>query len=276
MRLVLCSVMMASVFGCGSNPETRRSTKALSDNEAPSIGFPKADPPAETDAGSKVIASKIIAAHTNNDPTLLAKMKSVTFGREGKHVAVDSPFSSLAVNFTMQGKWPNFGRYVWTGLDSQPFTLRIHDKQIYRDVPDSKLQNPIPEKLFNDVFYDFYADWLQLLVPLGEQETIVGLGPEFKLGDAKLLGLRVWYPGKPQAILYYDPTSFRVLRLAYDGRQNGMGIHIELALSEHKPINGFLLAHRVFVRMNGRDNFEYVKATLEFPKDHPAKLFAEP
>ena len=276
MRLFGLSLFVFAFVGCGANPETRRTTKALAPTETQNAGFPKLDPPAASDPAAKTVAAKIIAAHTNNDPAMIGKMKSVVFGREGKHVAVDSPLSGLPVNFTLSGVWPDRGRYVWTGMAPFPVTVRLIDKKAFRDIPNPTLMPPLAEKQFDDLFGHLYADWLQLLIPLGEPETIVAPASEFKLGEQIFAGLRVWQTGKPQAILYYDAVTFRVVRIAYDGRENGLPTFIELALSDHKPTGGFLLAHRVYVRMNGRDFMEFEKAILEFPKEHAAKIFTEP
>jgi hypothetical protein len=261
-------------FGCGSNPETRRTTKTIASVDT--VGFPKVDPPGASDPASKDIAAKIIAAHTGNDPAMLGKMKGVIFGRDGKHVAPDSPLSGTPVNFQLTASWPERGRYQWTGMAPFPVTVRLVDKQAFRDIPNPSLMPPLSEKQFEDLYAHLYADWMQLLVPLGEADTIVAPGPEFQQGEVKYPSIRVWRAGKPQAILYYDAKTFHVVRLAYDGRENGIPTYIELAFSEHKPTNGFLLAQRVYVRMNGRDFMEFERATLEFPKEHAGKVFTEP
>lgn len=270
--LILPFFVLAWAIGCGSNPETRRTTKTLATETA--TGFPKADAPAASDPASKDIAAKIIAAHTGNDPAMIGKMKSVVFGREGKHVASDSPFYGIAVKFRLSATWPDRGRYDWTS--PMPFTLRLIDKQAFRDLPNPGTMPPLSEKQFDDLYGHLYADWLQLLVPLAEPDTIVAPGPEFAQGDVRHPSLRIWRAGKPQAILYYDSKSFQMTRLAYDGRESGIPTYFELALSDFKKTNGFLLAHRMYVRMNGRDNIEYDQATLEFPKDHALKLFTDP
>jgi hypothetical protein len=269
--LIPCFGLMV-VLGCGSNPETRRTTKSIATEVA--TGFPKADPPAASDPASRDITAKIIAAHTGNDPSLLGKMKSVVFGREGKHVATDSPFYGIGVKFRLSATWPDRGRYDWTS--PMPFTLRLIDKQVFRDLPNPGAMAPLSEKQFDDLYGHLYADWLQLLVPLAEADTIVAPGPDFTLAEIRHPSLRIWRTGKPQAILYYDAKTFQMTRLAYDGRESGIPTYFELAMSDFKKTNGFLLAHRMYVRMNGRDNIEYDQATLEFPKDHAIKLFTEP
>lgn len=263
-------------LGCGANPETRRTTKALASAETSVAGFPKADAPAAADAAAKVTVAKILAAHSNNDLSIFAKMKGVDFGRDGKHVSADSPFHGLSVNFTLAATWPDRGRYVWSGMAPFNVTIRLIDKQVYRDIPNPQLMPPLSEKQFEDLHGHLYSDWLQLLVPLAEADARVAPGPEFTLEGKTFPSVRLWRPGSPQAIFYYDPATFRVIRLAYDGRENGVPTYVELALSDHKMTNGFLLAHKVYVRMNGRDFMDFDKATLEFPKVHASKLFTEP
>lgn len=274
MRAVAILISFVGILfpGCGSNPETRRTTKSIAAQET--TGFPKADAPAASDPASREIATKIIATHTGNDATMMAKMKRVVFGREGKHVASDSPFYGIGVKFRLSADWPDRGRYDWTM--PMPFTLRLIDKQVFRDIANPSAMPPLTEKQFDDLYGHLYADWLQLLVPLSEPDTIVAPGPEFAQGDTRHPSIRVWRSGKPQAILYYDPKTYQMSRLAYDGRENGISTYFELAMSDFKKTNGFLLAHRVYVRMNGRDNIEYDQATLEFPKDHALKLFTDP
>lgn len=276
MRSALIGVVLGTIIGCGSNPETRKTTRALVENNPETVGFPKADPPAQSDAESKQIAAKIVAAHTNNNPAILSKIKGVIFGRSGKHVSSESSFNGLAMNFSLSATWPNYGRYTWTGMSPTPFIIRVYEKQVARDIPNAAMQNPLPEKFYPDVQFHFYSDWLQLLVPLGEPESIFAPGPAFKLGDQTLPSIRIWMPDKPQAILYYDPKTFYVMRIAYEGRELGLPIHFELAMSDHRMLNGLLVAHHVYVRANGRDQIEYDKATLEFPKEHPLKLFTSP
>lgn len=274
MRLLTCLISFVGLIaiGCGSNPEARRATKSIATEVV--TGFPKADPPAASDPASRDIATKIIAAHTGNDPSMLSKMKSMVFGREGKHIESESPFYGIAVKFKLSATWPDRGRYDWTS--PMPFSLRLIDKQVFRDIANPNAMPPITEKQFDDLYGHLYADWLQLLVPLNEPDTILAPGPEFTQADVRHPSLRLWRTGKPQAILYYDPKTFQMTRLAYDGRENGIPTYFELALSDFKPTNGFLLAHRMYVRMNGRDNIEYERATLEFPKDHALKLFTDP
>ena len=256
-------------LGCGSNPETGRKTKSIATEET--TAFPKAESPAVSDPASRDIAAKIIAAHTGNDPAMLAKMKSMTFGRVGKHLETQSPFS-----FRISAVWPDRARYVWSGLEAIPFTIRLVENQAFRDDTTPARTLAVPEKLFDGFFRHLYSDWLQLLVPLGEVDTIVAPGPDHQQLEKKYPSIRVWRTGKPQAMIYYDPTTFRMVRLAFDGLENMIPTYIELVFSDYQPTSGFLLAHHVFIRMNGREVMEFDQATLEFPKDHALKLFTEP
>jgi hypothetical protein len=270
--------LFASVLalGCNGNPETGRKTKALANAETTAVGFPKADAPAAADAAAKATVAKILAAHSHNDPSIYAKMKGVVFGREGKHVSADSPLAGTEVNFKLSATWPDKGRYVWTGMAPFAVTVRLVDKQAYRDIPNPQLMPPLSEKQFEDLHGHLYSDWLQLLVPLAEPDALVAPGPEFTLDGKTYPSVRLWRPGQPQAIVYYDPATHRVMRIAYDGKENGIPTYVELALSDHKMTNGFLLAHKVYVRMNGRDFMDFDKATLEFPKGHAPNVFTEP
>jgi hypothetical protein len=263
-------------LGCNGKTETGIKTKALAPAETTAVGFPRADAPAASDPTAKAAVAKILVAHSNNDLSVYAKMKGVVFGREGKHVSVDSPLAGLPVKFTLSATWPGRGRYVWITGTAPPMTYRLLDKQAFQDVPNGQLMPPLSERQFADLYSHLYSDWLQLLVPLAEPDAVVAPGPDFALDGKTYPGVRLWNAGQPQAIVYYDPATSRVVRIAYDGKENGLPTYVELALSDHKMTNGVLLAHKVYVRLNGRDFMDFDKATLEFPKEHAAKVFSEP
>lgn len=264
---VSASAISFSALGCG-DAESRVKTSAVNDSKDP-FKFPVEVPPLQSEPMAVETVKKIVAAHTSNNPALLEKLKGVSFIREGN-------VAGKAIKVEMSGTWPDRGRYTWSGNAPVPITFRILDQSAFQDVPQGAAIDPLTEKRHEDLFRDMYADWLQTLVPLTEDGAILANGPEFKLGEQSFPSVRLWRPGKPQAILYYDPKSFLLTRIAYDGRFIGEPAFFELALSEHKAFDGFFFATKIYVRNNGQDSLQFDKATYEIGKQHDIKLFGQP
>jgi hypothetical protein len=264
------------ICGCGSNLEPAKAAKPLDSSETKAAGFQKLPKPATSDSQAVDLVRKIIAAHTNNDPALLEKMKSFAFSRDGKHRTPGSQELGSPMKFEIQARWPNRARYVMTGGMPVPITVRIVDQQVMRHAPSPLVLPPIPENQIEDNLIHYYGDGFQLLLPLTDPAIVVALDAKLTLGDKTLQGLRVWKDGKPQVLLHIDPATNLLARITYEGREQGLTTLVEVALSEYRPVNGFQLAHRAFVRMNGRDFIEFEKASLEFPREHADKVFTEP
>jgi hypothetical protein len=271
----LCLLVFVAVIGCEKKPETKVVTKPL-DTKPERPGFPLLDPPAQSDPASREVVAKIVAAHTNGKPELLNRLRGLTLTREGSISLADAPVAGTPLKVVWNGTWPNRSRYLWTGVHAFPTTYRVLDRQVYQDTPSPGMLPPLTEKRFDDSLRDNYGNWLQTLVPLVEPDAIVAPGPPFESPLKQLASIRLWRPGQPQAILYYDPKTHLLGRIAFDGRENGLPLYAEHSLEEMVEIAGFKIAKRLYIRFNGREVMEFSKVDLAIGVDHPAKIFNEP
>lgn len=275
-RIVTLTVPFIIVFvGCDSKPVVREIAKPL-ETKSETLAFVRQEAPAKSDAATVELVSKIVAAHTGNKPELLTKLTGATIIREGQFSVRDATITGVGLKQTWSGSWPGKARCTWIGMAPYPLTLRAIDQRAFQDAPPQSGLPPLPEKGYPEVVSDLSATWHQLLLPLTEPGAIVAPGPDFTSSLQSLKGIRVWRSGYPQAIIYYDPKTMLVGRISYDGLTNGLASHCEIVLFDHKPLNGFQIAERMYIRQNGREIMEFTKVEFEIAKNHPATIFSEP
>jgi hypothetical protein len=264
-----------ALTGCDSKPVVREIAKPL-ETKPESLAFPRKDAPGASDPATRELVTKIIAAHTDNKPELLKKLTGVTITREGQFSVRDATITGVGLKQTWSGSWPGKARCTWIGMAPYPLTLRAIDQRAFQDAPPQSGLPPLPEKNYPEVVGDLSATWHQFLLPLVESDTIVAPGPDFTSSLQSLKGIRVWRTGFPQTIIFYDPKTMLVGRISYDGLTNSLSSHCEIALFDHKPINGFQIAERMYIRQNGREIMEFTKVEFELAKNHPSTLFNDP
>jgi hypothetical protein len=241
-----CGVVVVAtlIVGCEKQPEVRQAAKPLA-TESSQKGFPLLDPPSQSEPAALVTVKKMIAAHTLNKPEVIDQLKGLTITREGYFTLPDPAVNGKAIKYDWVATWPDRSRYQWHGIAPVPMTIRICDQRVAQDVNGMPISPPLAESRYQDHFRDNYGNWLQFLVPLTDPKTIVTTAADFQILDQTLKGLRVWHVNAAQAIVYYDPKTFLVKRIAYDGRTDGVPCLYEHSLADHKAMSGFMIAEKV-------------------------------
>src|SRR5262245_25031894 len=104
-------VLAAGLFvaGCGGSagPPVKLAKQVEQRNDGVPV-FPTQPPPAASDSASSATASRISSALTGNDPTLVAKLKTVYVSREGiRHSLPGEVVGDLPVKLEFTAAWPD-------------------------------------------------------------------------------------------------------------------------------------------------------------------------
>src|SRR5437879_2751537 len=107
-------ILGLSVAGCGGSGGPAVNVARPAQPRTGGIPpFPTAAAPPASDPAAKAAAAKILAAHTNNDPALLEKVKTVRVVRDGvMHPRPGEGAGDLPVAFEFTAAWPDTCKYT--------------------------------------------------------------------------------------------------------------------------------------------------------------------
>jgi hypothetical protein len=234
--------------------------------------FPVAEAPKSSDPAAAATAAKVLAAHTSNDPGLVAKLKSVRVVREGvMHPRPGEQGGDSPAAMEFLAVWPETCKYTFRPGGLGITFLRANGRSIR--LPDS----PLTDAEVTSFHRDAFGEWLLLTVPLADDKAVFGPGPEMTVEGKPYPGIRLWMPGAPQVIVSYDPATFLVVKWTYNGLSvSGIDAQIELITSKYETFNGLRYPGTVTVRHAGMPMISFTRSKVEFPKEFDSDTFAMP
>ena len=276
-RARLAGLLVAlGCVGCSDAPRTVATAKKLDDAESTvSVEVPAKAAPAQSEPAAKALVAEMLAAHTKGKPEALRAFRSFENVRAG-FVVSDKPEPAYQT-WTMRGVWPD--RYqIRAALSAQDTVVfsRAGDKA-WRQV-----LNPQPTPAadldagdLKTLRADATGEWLTLLFPLLEPETVVATGPARAVGGRQCPGVRVWHPALAEAILYLDPATKELAQITFNGRESQQVVVKDFIVLELRETAGVRLPSRVAQNAGGKQLADWTFTKLE-PKAHDAKAFDKP
>lgn len=275
-RLGVLLGLLGGGVGCTDAPRSIATAKKIGDTE---LTVPTEVPiqaaPAQSEPAAKALVAEMLAAHTKGKPDAVRAFRSFENVRSG--LVLSNNQEPIHQTWTIQGDWP--GRYrvraEIAGLNT--VALAWNGDKAYR-----QLLTPQPGPAFDldaaelkSFKADATGEWLMLLFPLLEPETVVATHPAKSVRDKACPGVRVWHPALSEAVLYLDPATKELVQITFNGRESLQLVVKEFVVLELKETNGVRLPSKLAQNASGRQLADWTFTRLE-PKAHEAKLFDAP
>lgn len=262
--------------GCSDAPRSIATAKKSGDTEfAVPSEVPTQVAPAQSDPAAKTLVAEMLAAHTKGKPDAVRAFRSFENVRSG--LILSNSQDPIYQTWTVRGEWPDryHVRAEIAGLNT--VALAWNGDKAWR-----QLLTPQPGPAFDldaaelkSFKADATGEWLLLLFPLLEPETVVASHPAKTVRDKECPGVRVWHPALSEAVLYLDPATKELVQVTFNGRESLQVVVKEFIVLELMETTGVRLPSRVAQNASGRQLADWTFTRLE-PKSHDAKLFDAP
>jgi len=260
-------------LGCSNDPPPIREAKPINGGSSDKpVELPTMTPPDKFDPAAKAIVDEAIKAHTNGQPELLQKLKSVEYSRDGQALAGGQlPISS---KWLIHAAWPNRIRFHLE-MPDRPINIlcRTGDK-VWQSSGGTKFD---PQDDFaRDFRVDATSEWLWMLFPLTESSTVLATAPETNANTRPAVGVRVWAHGVTDAILHFDKETKLLVRLTFEGRESRRKVTKEILITSHKTFHGLTLPDKMILKADGNVLAEWNTTALDFRPTIDPKVFENP
>lgn len=262
--------------GCAESPRSIATAKRLgaSDLSTPAE-VPAEAAPARSEPAAQALVAAMLGAHTKGKPEAAKAFRSFENVRAG--FVLSNTQEPLYQTWTIRGEWP--GRYhvraELAGLNT--VALGWSGDKAWR-----QLLTPQPGPTFDleaaeltSFKADVTGEWLLLLFPLLEPDTVVATSPAKAIKDRDCPGVRVWHPALSEAVLYLDPATKELAQVTFNGRESMRPVVKEFLVLELKETAGVRLPARLAQNVSGRQLADWTFTRLE-PKTHGATAFDKP
>ena len=262
--------------GCGDAPRTIATAKKVADVESTAaVEIPAKAAPAESEPAAKALVAELLNAHTKGKPEAVRAFRSFENVRAG--FVLSNTLDPMQQTWTLRGAWPD--RFQIRAELSGQNTVVLSwagDKSWRQGLnPQPGPAADLDAADLKTLKADATGDWLLLLFPLLEPETVVASEPARKVGDRLCPGVRVWHPALTEAVLYLDPATKELAQITFNGRESQQVVVKEFIVLEVKETAGVRLPSRVAQNASGRQLADWTFTRLE-PKTHDAKAFEKP
>ena len=276
-RARLAGLLVAlGCVGCTDAPRTIATAKQLGDTEHTVPKEVPAKPaPAHSEPAAKALVAELLSAHTGGKPEAVKAFRSFENVRDG--LVLSTTLEPMHQTWTMRGDWP--GRYQiraeLSGLNTVVFSWSGDKawRQLFNPQPGPATDLDVAD--LKTLKADATGEWLLLLFPLVESETVVAVEPAKTIRDKACPGVRVWHPALTEAVLYLDPVTKELVQITFNGRESQQVVVKDFLVLELKETAGVRLPSRLAQNASGKQLADWTFTRLE-PKAHDAKTFEKP
>ncbi len=258
--------------GCAKTPRAIQTAKPIeTDDTAKPVKLEKTPAPAKSDPTSAAVVAEAIKSHTGGKPELLEGWKSTSY----KLVGRISPQNPTPATLQVKMVWPDKFRANWEITGQPPYSQVRNGSRVW--VEAKGLERPIedPPNL-QDIVSDTPIEWLPFLGCLTDPANIFGPADPLPIADRPTIGVRVWNPNLPPAIVHFDKDSKRIAQITVLGRENGKEVTKEFLFvkdAEFKSPTGILFPDKRTIRINGSVFAEFEIVSVDLPAKIDAKEF---
>ena len=275
MHRLIFLVSLSAFVGCGTATKPQEFGTPIDDS--PSIPTLKiaGEKPETTEAATRELFDKIVLAHTNNQPSRIEQLRKHKQHRKGERIVGDfrSPLEMDVV-----ASWPM--RYRANYLHTMPdkivhaFSFRNDTGWQNRSDIGAGQRIPILPLELDSMLPDVRAEWVASLVPLIADNIRIARVPSEKLNSEMIL--RFWYADQPPVILHADSKTNWISQIAFEAKDDGQTVTRMLTLSDHRPVNGVVLPHRIEFSGGPRFKCNWATVEYEFPVAIDEAIFDKP
>lgn len=274
-RLGFGLLAFAFAVGCTKAPPPIQVAKPIeADPTSTTVKLEKTPAPAKSDPASVAIIEAAIKAHTGGKPELLSGWKSTSY----KLIGRINPRSPTPATLEVKMEWPEKFRARWDLAGQVPYVVVRNGSTVWNETDGRDKLLASPEKAA-DIIADTPMEWLCFLGCLTSSDAVFGPFPAFEAIDRPNVGVRMWCPDLPPAVLHFEADTKRIAQITVLGREDGKEVTKEFLFEKgatFKAPNGVLFPDKRTVRINGVGIAEWEIASVELGTSLDTKLFAKP
>jgi len=134
----------------------------------------------------------------------------------------------------------------------------------------------IPPAVLAEQQAHLQATWLATLVPLLTDRYTLGQAPVQQVNGQPAIGVRLSQPGRRDVTLYFDPTTFLLVKKEMAVQDGTATVLQESYFSNYRAIEGVQTAHKVEIRWNGQRHLEMELLEVTLRPQLPEGMFQKP
>jgi hypothetical protein len=272
----LLFILILFALGCSEKERTIATAKKLEESELSTPSEIPAKPaPKESSAAAKALVLECLNAHTGNKPDAVKALKSHEYVRKG--FILSQTQEQMFQTWTVKATWPYQYRVTADIAGYPSVVLAWSGNAGYRQLPGPPTgpAMELPPAEVRDYQLDVTGEWLLLLFPFLEAETVVDMEPAKKARGKMLPTVRIWHPALSEATVSFDPNTKRLAQITFNGRESGRLVVKEFLPLEFTDFAGVQLPKKLAQNANGKQLADWTYSTLE-AKTHEAKVFVKP
>ncbi len=127
-----------------------------------------------------------------------------------------------------------------------------------------------------EVQEEAYVWWLVTLAPLLKDGFDLDVLPEVKVDGRPAAGIKVSARGRPDASLYFDKESGRLVKIARRARETGVEVEKAYFYSDYKDVDGVKVPHKEVTTVNNRKFSEVQYTEYRFLRRSDESAFVRP
>jgi hypothetical protein len=127
-----------------------------------------------------------------------------------------------------------------------------------------------------EVREEAYVWWLATLAPLLKDGFDLDVLPEINVDGRPAAGVKVTARGRPDAALYFDKDSGRLVKIRRRAKEAGIESDKEYFYSDYKDVDGVKIPGKEVVHLNGRKFSEVQYTEYKFLRKPDESAFARP
>jgi hypothetical protein len=274
-RLAFGLLAFAFAVGCTKAPPPIQIAKPIETDPTPTAPkLDKSPAPAKSDPASVAIVEAAIKAHTGGKPELLSGWKATSF----KLVGRINPRAPIPATLEVKMEWPEKFRARWDLAGQIPYVVVRHGETVWNETEGRDKLLASPEKAA-DIIADTPTQWLCFLGCLTNPDAVFAPFPPLESLDRPNVGVRVWCPNLPPAVVHFETETKRVAQITAIGREDGKEVTKEFYFEKgatFKAANGVQFPDKRVDKINGAAMGEWEIASVELGAPIDAKLFEKP
>ena len=268
----LSALGLVWLLGCSNSPPPLVEAPVI---EANAADWKVPEKPKETDGASKKLFNEMIAANTGGKPDRLEKLATVAYERQGSVRTRNGTYAQASWKGKFAGKTKNYALLDFSAVGGQTLVSVYNSGKGYFGEL-GQLKNPLDPSGLRDVTNQMAEESCLYLFGFYDPSLVVQTAIIPKLGEKDVIGLHVWSPTIPHALLHLDAKTKRITRIQYQGTEAGTPTLKDIVITAHREIDGFQLPERYTVTANGLLLFDWDKITFEAGATIDPKLFDVP
>ncbi|MGL6072728.1 MAG: hypothetical protein ACRC8S_01075 [Fimbriiglobus sp.] len=268
-----------AILGCGQEERTIQSAKKVEEeNPLTMTEIPNLPAPAQSSPEARALVQAALAAHTQGKTEAINSAKSFQFTRGG--YILSNTLDQMPQSWTVKATWPRQFQVkaelnTPNGLTTMLLTWSGEAGWQQLLTPQVIPPVDLAKEAVRDYQLDISGEWILMLVPLLEPETVLDVAKSRKVREKSCPGVRVWHPVLTETIVYFDPDTKLIAHITTNGRENGRLVIKDFVPSDYKTISGIQYPAKLAIYANSKQLADWTYTSTSFTR-HDPKVFVKP